>query len=145
MIGVLAWISSTFAGRSFGMAVMPGSKDVFDFFSNAKGSSLTWDFFFVLGIPLGGFLSALRKHEFKWSSISGASIWKSVGGGLLLGISGSFAAGCTVGHGLTGIPLLSLGSIVFTLFAIFGAWTGVIISRKKEIVQRDAILVPKHA
>ncbi len=137
MIGVVAWITSCHAGRFFGMAVMPGSKDAFDVLSNAKWSGLSWDFFFVLGIPVGGFVSALRKGEFKWSNIAGASIWTNVGGGLLLGISASLAGGCTVGHGLTGIPLLSIASIVFTVAAMLGAWAGVAMSRKSESTQKN--------
>ncbi len=135
-IGILAWITSSHAGRFFGMAVMPGSKDAFDVLSNAKWNGLSWDFFFVLGIPVGGFVSAFRKGEFKWSNIPGASIWKNVGGGLLLGISASLAGGCTVGHGLTGIPLLSIASIVFTIAAMLGAWTGVAMSRKGRAGRR---------
>ena len=53
-------------------------------------------------------------------------------GGFLLETSGSLVGGCTVGHGLAGIPLLSLGGITFTLFAILGPWAGVIIQRKQK-------------
>jgi hypothetical protein len=61
--------------------------------------------FYPLGATLGGFLFGLAMN------------W---GGGFILGASASLAGGCTVGHGLTGIPLLSLGSVVFTGFAIWG-------------------------
>ena len=44
-------------------------------------------------------------------------------GGLLLGVGASLAAGCTVGHSLVGLPLLSVGSIVTTFFIILGSWT----------------------
>lgn len=130
VIAVLAWITSSMSGRYFGMAVMPGNKDFFDLLT-ASRPAWSWDLFFVLGIPIGGYLSARRFKEFKWTNINGATIWKIVGGGLLLGIGASIAGGCTVGHGLTGVPLLSLGSISFTVFAILGAWFGVVISKRK--------------
>lgn len=98
-------------------------------FGNCR-SDLTWDLFFVLGIPIGAYLATRRSGSFKWSSISGAGIWKLAGGGFLLGASASLAGGCTIGHGLAGIPLLSAGSIIFTVFAILGALTGVL--RKKK-------------
>ncbi len=130
-IGIIAWLASSLAGRNFGMAVMPGNKDIFELLSFGKWQALSWDFFFVLGIPLGGFLSVLRAGKFTWSTLSGPALWKLAGGGFVLGASASLAGGCTVGHGLTGIPLLSLGSIAFTIFAILGAWAGVILQKKK--------------
>ncbi len=131
VVGVIAWAASSFSGRFFGMAVLPGSKETFDLLSWGNWASLNWDLFFVLGIPIGGYLAVKRSGAFKWSNISGAAIWKLAAGGFLLGASGSLAGGCTVGHGLAGIPLLSLGSITFTIFAILGAWTGVVIQNKK--------------
>jgi hypothetical protein len=107
------------------MAVMPGNKDALELLTIGKLSALSWDFFFVLGIPIGGFLSTRRYGTFTWSNISGAAIWKLAGGGSILGASASLAGGCTVGHGLAGIPLFSLGSIAFTVFAMLGAWAGV--------------------
>ena len=35
-------------------------------------------------------------------------------GGIFMGVGGSVAHGCNIGHGLTGIPLLSLGSLLAT-------------------------------
>jgi uncharacterized membrane protein YedE/YeeE len=125
VIAALAWITSSISGRFFGMAVMPGSKDGFELLTASRRIDWSWDLFFVLGIPIGGYLSARRQKQFKWTNISGLTIWKIVSGGLLLGISASIAGGCTVGHGLTGVPLLSLASIFFTMFAILGAWSGV--------------------
>jgi hypothetical protein len=49
-----------------------------------------------------------------------------------LGASASLAGGCTVGHGLAGIPILSIGSIAFTLFAMLGASAGVIMQKKQK-------------
>jgi len=129
-IGVVAWLASSQSGRIFGMAVMPGSKDVFDLPLTGRWETLSWDFFFVLGMPLGGFFSVSRHGKFSWSTLSGAAIWKLAAGGFVLGASASLAGGCTVGHGLTGIPVLAIGSIVFTIFAMLGAWAGVYVQEK---------------
>jgi hypothetical protein len=131
-IGLIAWVVSSLAGRFFGMAVLPGSKEVIDLITIGERRALSWDFFFVLGIPIGGFISTSRHGKFSWSNISGAAIWKLAGGGFVLGASASLAGGCTVGHGLTGIPVLSIGSIVFTVFAMLGAWSGVYMQKISE-------------
>jgi hypothetical protein len=95
-----------------------------------------WDLFLVLGIPLGSFISASRSGSFSWSSLSGPAMWKLAGRGVLLGASGSLAGGCTVGHGLAGIPLLSLGSIVFTIFAMIGVWFGLFLEKHFKVSQK---------
>lgn len=129
VIGIMAWLASSLAGRNYGMAIMPGNKDLFDLLSFGNRQAFSWDFFFVLGIPLGGFLSVLRSGKFASSSLSAVAVWKLVSGGFVLGASASLAGGCTVGHGLTGIPLLSIGSIAFTIFAMLGAWAGVYVQQ----------------
>jgi uncharacterized membrane protein YedE/YeeE len=42
-------------------------------------------------------------------------------GGLGLGVGASLAAGCTVGHGLAGLPLLAPGSVVAIVSIYVGA------------------------
>ncbi len=129
-IGIIAWLASSLAGRNFGMAIMPGNQDAFELLSFGKWQALSWDFFFVLGIPLGGFLSVFRSGKAASATLSGAAIGKLASGGFVLGASASLAGGCTVGHGLTGIPLLSFGSIAFTIFAILGAWAGLLMEKR---------------
>lgn len=133
--GLTAWLFSSLTERYFGMAIMPGSKQVHDLLTLNNFASANWDLFFVLGIPIGAYLSVVRSQRnsqgsFKWSNISGSEIWKFAAGGFVLGSSASLAGGCTVGHSLTGVPLLSIGSIVFTIFTVLGAWSGVIINNK---------------
>ena len=52
---------------------------------------------------------------------------------LLLGIGASLAGGCTVGHSLVGVPLLSVGSIVTTVFIVLGSWTAGYFEIEKRI------------
>ena len=42
-------------------------------------------------------------------------------GGIAMGVGGSLAHGCNIGQGLTGIPLLSLGSMLATVAMAAGA------------------------
>jgi hypothetical protein len=121
VLAVLAWLSSALAGRSFGMAVVPGSVDALSTLVGGE-PRLSWDLFFVLFIPVGGYL-ATRKNAAAASPLGKIDAIKLFFGGIVLGVAASLAAGCTVGHSLVGLPLLSLGSIVTTISIILGTWT----------------------
>jgi hypothetical protein len=41
-----------------------------------------------------------------------------------MGIGGVVALGCTIGHGLTGVSLLALGSVVSVCSILVGGWVG---------------------
>lgn len=117
-----AWPLAALADRYFGMSVIPGTVDAVRF-AGGKNVSFEsgfggWDILFVFGLPLGAFIAARRGNEFKLCVPKPGSLIKMMIGGFGLGTGASLAAGCTVGHGLTGIPLLAPGSIV-TLAAIF--------------------------
>ncbi len=122
LVGVAAWPLAALADRYFGMSVIPGTVDTVRFAGGGdvsfKGGFGGWDILFVFGLPLGAFIAARREGSLKLSVPKPTSLIKMTIGGFGLGAGASIAAGCTVGHGLTGIPLLAPGSIV-TLAAIF--------------------------
>src|SRR5680860_1362334 len=96
IIGIIGWISAIFASSPYGMAIIPGAIDMVDL-------NYSWGLLFVIGIPLGAFWSTRKNKEKRFTMPKTNIIGKRLLGGLGLGISGSVAAGCTVGHGL---PLL---------------------------------------
>jgi uncharacterized membrane protein YedE/YeeE len=69
----------------------------------------------VLG---GGWLAARRNGAVALSAPRPDALVKRFAGGVGLGIGASIAAGCTVGHGLTGLALLAPSSFV-VMGAIF--------------------------
>jgi uncharacterized membrane protein YedE/YeeE len=122
LVGAAAWPLAALADRQFGLSIVPdtvntvrlaGGGDV-----SFQNGFVGWGILFVFGLPLGAFIAARRGNEFKLSVPKFVSLAKMTIGGFGLGTGASLAAGCTVGHGLTGIPLLAPGSIV-TLAAIF--------------------------
>ncbi|MCC7264264.1 MAG: YeeE/YedE family protein [Candidatus Latescibacteria bacterium] len=123
LLGILAWPLSGLAGRFFGMAVLPGSTALLDFAVTGQRSSLNWDLLLVLGLPLGAYLAARQQGPVCSEPVPGPELVRALGGGLLLGVGASLAGGCTVGHSLVGVPLLSVGSIVTTVFILLGSWT----------------------
>lgn len=109
IIGIIGWFSAILASSPYGMAIIPGAIDMVDL-------NYTWGLLFVIGIPLGAFWSTAKNKEKQFTIPKTDIIGKRLLGGLGLGISGSVASGCTVGHGLTFAPLLGIGSLVATVF-----------------------------
>ncbi len=109
VIGILAWPLSSLAARDFGMAVVPGTVSLL---VEPIRRFMTWDVLFILGIPVGAFIAARVKGPVAVSKATVTAAVKRFAGGFGLGVGASLAAGCTVGHGLTGVPLLAPGSIV---------------------------------
>ena len=125
IVGIVAWPLSSLAARDFGMAVVPGTVSLL---VEPVKRLMSWDVLFVLGIPLGAFVAARRSGPVTASKVSALSASKHFAGGLGLGVGASLAAGCTVGHGLTGVPLLAPGSMlaivsIFAGSAITSLWT----------------------
>ena len=75
-----------------------------------------------LGVLLGSFFYAVSNQLFRiewFSSIS--DFINHVVSGLLMGIGGVLAMGCTIGQGVTGVSTLSLGSIIVLGSIVFGS------------------------
>jgi uncharacterized membrane protein YedE/YeeE len=124
ILGIVAWPLSSLAARDFGMAVVPGTVSLL---AEPVRRFMSWDVLFVLGIPLGAFVAARRSGPVTASKVSVLNASKHFAGGLGLGVGASLAAGCTVGHGLTGVPLLAPGSMlaivsIFAGSAITSLW-----------------------
>jgi uncharacterized membrane protein YedE/YeeE len=122
-LGLLSWLLARFSGAPYGMAVIPGAVDLVEYTAKGESYRLSWFLFILLGIPVGGYLAARRAGPVSLEMSDGKSLLRSFAGGIMLGFTASLAAGCTVGHSLIGLPLLSIGSLVTTVFIILGSWT----------------------
>ncbi len=88
-------------------------------------SILTYEFLFVLGIPLGSFLAAWATGRLRWRTVPvewaarfGALpgrrlVWSFIGGFILL-FGARFGGGCTSGHMISGVSQLAVSSLVFS-------------------------------
>lgn len=102
-------------------APMAYSIDWLIFFSD-KNKVLTWSVVSVLGVVLGACVMSLVTREFQWEGFRDAEdTGNHIVGGLLMGIGGVTALGCTVGQGLSGISTLSLTSFVAVAAIALGA------------------------
>lgn len=67
----------------------------------------------ALGLLLGSSLDAIFRRQFKftWFASFGDFVWNAIGG-VLMGIGGVLALGCTIGQGITGMATLAIGSVL---------------------------------
>lgn len=123
------YLSAQFAKRQYGLGITAGWINILKTWTLANtdietSSTLNFAGGIVIGVILGAFISALIRKEFKWRlPESGKDYAYAVLGGLLAGFGANFAGGCSIGHFLTGSSLLSLSSLLASLFFLFGNWT----------------------
>ena len=76
----------------------------------------------AVGLVVGAVVDSLLSRSFKvvWFTSFGDFVANSVGG-VLMGIGGVLALGCTVGQGVSGLSTLALGSALALGSIIFGS------------------------
>jgi len=130
VLNTIAWPLSAAAGRNYPLGITAGWIDIFRSFTDATytgfwwGTSGTnWLAAVVLGVVLGSFIGAMGAKEYKMTSPkTGKPIFLALVGGLMLGIGAVFGKGCNIGNLLSGIPQLSLGSLLFSGCLVVGVW-----------------------
>lgn len=74
----------------------------------------------VFGVVVGSAAVAVATRSFRWESFGGVEdTVNHLVGGVLMGVGGVTALGCTIGQGLSGVSTLALGSFI-ALAAIIG-------------------------
>jgi len=90
-----------------------------------KSKVLTVGIVTVIGVIAGSAAMAWANRSFRWEGFGGVEdVANHLVGGVLMGVGGVTALGCTVGQGLSGISTLSLTSFVAVAATIAGAVLG---------------------
>ena len=98
------------------------------FFSD-RSQRLTVGVVSVAGVVTGAALMALARREFRWEGFrTTEDLANHLAGGVLMGVGGVTALGCTIGQGLSGLSNLSLTS--FT--AVAGIACGAVAALKVQ-------------
>lgn len=94
------------------------------FFSD-KSKTLTIGIVSMAGVVVGSALMALASREFRWEGFANVEDTANhLAGGVLMGVGGVTAYGCTIGQGLSGISTLSLGSLLAVTAIVAGGVAG---------------------
>ncbi len=76
----------------------------------------------TIGVICGSAAVALASRTFRWEGFAGTEDTANhVVGGVLMGVGGVTAMGCTIGQGITGVSTLALGSFVALAGIVLGA------------------------
>ena len=77
----------------------------------------------TLGVVAGSFIMAVAGGVFRWEGFGSIEdIGNHLCGGVLMGFGGVTALGCTIGQGLSGVSLLTLGSLLTFAGIVIGAF-----------------------
>jgi hypothetical protein len=91
------------------------------FFSD-KSKVLTLGIVSTAGVVLGSLAWALTSGSFRWEGFASVEDTANhVAGGVLMGVGGVTALGCTIGQGISGVSTLALGSFMALAAIIAGA------------------------
>ncbi|WP_439890415.1 YeeE/YedE family protein [Ralstonia sp. 25C] len=91
------------------------------FFSDTS-KVLTVGIVSVLGVIAGSAVVALATRTFRWEGFANAEdTGNHIVGGMLMGVGGVTALGCTIGQGLSGVSTLAIGSFIALTGILIGA------------------------
>lgn len=125
IVGTLAWITSTLTGYPSGLGTVEGSANIAELILRADLAALDWHFFLVVTIPLGAYIASRRHGKDPAKPLKSRRIPLAILGGALMGIGATIAGGDNIYHGLAGVPILALASIVVMLCVGAGVWVGI--------------------
>jgi hypothetical protein len=130
-VGIIAFAVNYWAGKLYPLGITGGWNSALTIlaYDLSAMNVFTW---IVIGAVVGAAIAALIAKEFKWRAPKARTLLKQFMGGSLMGVGAAIAGGCNIGHGLSGVPMLSIGSIV-----TFGCIAGGILLVSYFLFMRD--------
>ncbi|WP_193106947.1 YeeE/YedE family protein [Brachybacterium sp. FME24] len=122
LIAIAAWVLSTAAGRNGGLGITTPSAKIVTFLTTGDVTLVDWSVMLVLGILLGSFIAAKLSGEFRWRVPDAATMLRSAGGGVAMGVGAALAGGCTIGNSLVETSLFSYQGWVSLIAIMLGTW-----------------------
>jgi hypothetical protein len=129
-LGASGAFATTASGLANAVSPAAAHKNAYfaSYLSEPGGPWRAWLLFELIGVIVGGFLSAKLAGRFARVVERGPRVtdrtrlMMAFGGGTLMGVGAVLARGCTSGQALTGGALLSVGSWLFMIAAFAAAY-----------------------
>ena len=122
IIAMIAFPASAAAGRNYPLGITGGWSTFLNTLIKGDANVLSWETFLVIGVVIGAAIAAGIAGEFKLRAPGPGRLVQQFIGGLLLGIGAVIGDGCNIGHILSGVPQLAVGSIIGGFSIIMGCW-----------------------
>jgi uncharacterized protein len=135
VVAAAAWVAADAAGYGYGLGFVgaaDGTRAAIE-----TGGALPFQLWLALGVIAGGASLGARRVRLPDAARAG----RAAAGGLLMGVGGNLAHGCNIGHALTGLPLLSLGSLLATAAIAVGSlltWQ-LVLSGRPRLQGRESV------
>lgn len=117
--------------------------DTFDYALHITNTNfVTFGVMALAGVIAGSFLYAVifRKFRIEWFQ-SGKDFLAHAIGGVLMGIGGVLALGCTIGQGVTGFSTMAIGSMMAFVSLVFGSALTMKVQYYKMVYESEATFV----
>lgn len=116
-----AWALAGWSGAGFGPSTVGAPSAVEDGLSG-DGWGNQWQLAFLAGIVVGSVAWSARSGRLwvRWEDLP--RLAGLAAGGALLGAGGVIGGGCNLGHGLSGVAQMGIGSYVAVASMIAGVW-----------------------
>ncbi len=121
LVGVLAFPLSAATGRNYPLGITAGWNNIWQTLF-VPGTVMNWGGALIIGIVLGSLVGAAIAGELALRAPAPKVLVQAFIGGSLMGFGATVAGGCNVGHVLSGVPQLSIGSMFDTFMIIAGCW-----------------------
>ena len=130
VVGMLSFPLSAAAGRNYPLGITGGWINIFQSLikwqsvveEQVKTTALNWEGAEVLGIVLGALVAAFIAGEYSIRAPEPKILLQTFLGGLLMAFGAVISSGCNIGHILSGVPQLSIGSILGGISIVLGGW-----------------------
>lgn len=118
-----AWLGTT-SRRPEALSFVAPTAQLLDLLTlwSDRGTVLGFGTAVLLGTLAGGWASAMARREFRWEGFGDVrDLAQHLGGAALMGAGGVLAIGCSIGQGLSGLSVLSIGSVIAVAGIVVGA------------------------
>lgn len=113
-----AWALAGIGGHDFG----PNTEGAVS--SLLRGDPNRWEGAFVLALVPGAFVAAGTTGALRFARSHAGRLARLLLGGIVLGLGGQIAGGCHLGHGLSGVAQLGIGSWLVAASIVAGVVVG---------------------